>query len=186
MAKPTHPYRSQIIPGLHRLLSILHPQLLPHCMATPQPDKERNLLVLERRTRTSVQNTQETSLQMPCVSTTRLQETIHPPHRRNSLWHGRRTLTRGRIQPLQTTKTQTSPPCVILHDIHANGKKLRHLQKRTTRHQQGIRTLEDPLRMDPQTNQNHHRPHPPHILEIPQKAQPPTGQMAYDAGRLLV
>src|SRR5712671_1274651 len=115
-------------------------------------------MVLERYTRTSLQNPQKDGLRTTRTCTTGLQKTIYPSYRRFSLRRGRRTLTRGRNQPLQTFKTQTSPTRIFLGDLYANGKKLRRLRKRTISRHQSFGSLENPLRLDPQTNQNRHGP----------------------------
>jgi hypothetical protein len=101
----------------------------------------------------------------------RLHQAILPSHRRVCIQCGSRTLTGGRKTPQKNLANQT-PHSLLLCDVYTNRVQLRHLQKRTPSTNESPGPLvTSPSRInDP--SYGPHRPHKPHLLEIPTKGKP--------------
>src|SRR5712672_1052827 len=60
MAIPKEPHRCSLLSGVHRLLSVLHPQLLARRAPPVRPNKEGDTLDMDRSSDNSVRNAKET------------------------------------------------------------------------------------------------------------------------------
>src|SRR5712671_4125705 len=103
---------------------------------------------------------------------TPIRQTIRSSHRRISIWRGRHTLASGRNQPQKPPKTTPPPHCVLLSNVHANRKELRHLRTRAASgHQSTTELATTPLTHDASFH-THYRSCQPHILETPSEGEP--------------
>src|SRR5712671_3638706 len=127
MAIPKEPHRRSLLSGVHRLLPVLHPQLLARRAPPARPNKESDTLDMERSSDNSVRNTKETHVLETSLNPTTVRQTVRSTYGRIGIWHGRHTLTRGRNQPPKTVKTSPPPHRVLLGNLHTNGEELRHL-----------------------------------------------------------
>src|SRR5712671_606556 len=103
---------------------------------------------------------------------TPIRQTIRSSHRRISIWRGRHTLASGRNQPQKPPKTTPPPHCVLLSNVHANRKELRHLRTRAASgHQSTTELATTPLTHDAPLYARY-RSCQPHILETPSESKP--------------
>src|SRR5712671_684437 len=96
MATPEEPYRCLLIPRLHRVLPLFHPELLACHKTLTRFDKESDAMGLDRGTNDGVRDTKKTNVLKTSADPTTVRQTIHSAHRCISIWRGRHTLTRGR------------------------------------------------------------------------------------------
>jgi hypothetical protein len=169
---PANGPRRQSLPGIHRILPILHQRLLEDRKTTNPPNQESDTVRMGGRPNQSLQNPQRTHVPEPNPAPTRLHQTILPSHRRVRIRCGSCTLTRGRQTPQKKLTNQT-PHSLLLRNVHPNQTQLRHLQERTS----GTDESPSPLAAPPSriNNPSHspHRPHKPDLLEIPMQGKPP-------------
>src|SRR5712675_1075019 len=132
MAIPEEPHRRSLIPGLHRILPLLHPQLFTHRMTSAGSNEESDPVDLGRSSDEGLRNLEDAHVHETGTDPTTVRQTIRTPHRRIGIWRGHHTLTGGRRQPTKTLKTSPPPNCLLLSNIHTDRKELRHLRKGTT------------------------------------------------------
>src|SRR5712675_451217 len=128
MATPEEPHRCSLIPRLHRVLSLFHPELLARRKTLARLDQESDAMGLDRGTNDGVRDAKKANVLKTSADPTTVRQTIHSAHRCIGIWRGRHTLTGGRDQPPTTFETTSSPHCLLLSDIHTDRKKLRHLR----------------------------------------------------------
>jgi hypothetical protein len=92
----TNSPRRQSLPGIHRILPILHQRLLEDRKTTDPPHQEGDTIRMGRSPSKSLRDPQETHVPKPDLTPTRLHQTILPSHRRIRIRRGSRTLTGGR------------------------------------------------------------------------------------------
>src|SRR5712672_4167156 len=105
----------------------------------------------------SIRDAEKANVLKTSTDPTTIRQTICSTHRRIGIWRGRHTLTRGRNQPPKTLETTPPPHRVLLGDVHANRKKLRHLRKGTPSSPKSPTELETTPRMDATPLHPHHR-----------------------------
>jgi hypothetical protein len=88
--------RRQSLPGIHRILPILHQRLLEDRKTTDPPYQKGDTICMGRSPSESLRHPQETHVSKPDPTPTRLHQTILPSHRRVRVRRGSRTLTGGR------------------------------------------------------------------------------------------
>src|SRR5712672_2481501 len=132
MAIPEEPHRRPLISRLHRVLSLLYPQLLACHTTLTRPDKESNPVGLGGGPDEGLRNPKDAHVHETSTDPTTIRQAIRTSHRRISIWRGRHTLTRRRHQPTKTLETSPPPHCLLLSDIHTDRKELRYLRTRTT------------------------------------------------------
>jgi hypothetical protein len=123
---PTNGPRRQSLPGIHRILPILHQRLLEDRKTTNPSYQESDAICMGRSPNYSLRDPQETYVPKPNPTATRLHQTILPSHRRVRVRRGSRTLTGGRQTPQKNLTNQT-PHSLLLRNIHPNRAQLRHL-----------------------------------------------------------
>jgi len=167
------------IPRFHWLLPILYLRLFKNCTYTTPTHTSNDHLALGRRRTNSIWDTSPSNDRQTSYTTTWLYQTILLTYRCFSLWHGSHTLTRGRIldnkpQP----KTKTSPRCILLSYIHANGTQLWHLRMRTASNHQSDITLVTIPDLDQRTIHYPHGSCKSATLEITKEIKPSNSTMA--------
>src|SRR5712672_527442 len=120
MATPEEPHRRPLIPRLHWILSLFHPQLLVRRMTPAGLDKEGNAMGLDQGPNNGIRNAKETNVFKACTDPTAVRQTICSAYRCIGIWCGRHTLTRGRDQPPKTIKTLTPPYCLLLSNVYTD------------------------------------------------------------------
>src|SRR5712672_1026145 len=120
MATPEEPHRRSLFPGVHGILSILHPQLFESRTTPVRSNKESDTLDMDRGTNDSIRDAEEAHVLQTSANSTPIRQTIRSAHRRIGIWRGSHTLTRGRHQPPKTLKTTPPPHCILLSDIHTH------------------------------------------------------------------
>jgi hypothetical protein len=93
---PTNSPRRQSLPGIHRILPILHQRLLKDRKTTDPPHQESDTIHMGRSPSERLRDPQKTHVSKPNLTPTRLHQTILPSHRRVRIRRGSRTLTGGR------------------------------------------------------------------------------------------
>src|SRR5712672_1495397 len=124
MAIPKKPHRCPLIPRLHRVLPLLHPQLLTRHMTLTRLDEESDSVDLGRSPNKSLRNPKGAHVHETSADPTAIRQTVRTSHRCISIWRGRHTLTRGRHQPTKTLETPPPPDCLLFGDIYTNRKEL--------------------------------------------------------------
>ena len=175
--------RCQGLPIIHRLLSILRPQLLQNSTPINPIDPEEHTIPLVGTALQSIRNTQNTYVPKTHPSTTRLHKTILPRHRCLILRRGSRTLTGGRNQP-SNKENHAIPNSVLLSHIHSNRTKLRHLRKRTPGPHKSTTSLETSHSSNRNTSHSTHRPRQPYILEDAKEGELKSGPMVRRTARI--
>src|SRR5712672_2223362 len=132
MAIPEKPHRHPLISRLHRVLLLLHPQLLTRRTTLTRPDEESDPVDLGRGPDKSLRNPKDAHVHETGADPTTIRQAICTSHRCISIWCGRHTLTRGRHQPAKTLETPPPPYCLLLGDVYTDQEKLRYLRTRTT------------------------------------------------------
>jgi hypothetical protein len=173
---PTNGPRHQSLPGIHRILPILHQGLLEDCKTTNPPYQESDTVCMGRSPSQSLRDPQKTHVPKPNPTPTRLHQTILPSHRRVRVRRGSRTLTGGRQTPQKNLTNQT-PHSLLLRNIHPNRAQLRHLRKRTPGTNEGLSSLATPPSRIIDPSHSPHRPRKPNLLEIPTQGKPPSSTM---------
>src|SRR5712671_2807702 len=171
MAIPKEPHRCSFFLRIHRVLSLLHSELLARSTTPPKPDQESHTVGLDRSSDNSVRNTEETHVFQTSANPTPIRQTIRSTYRHISIWRGRHTLTRGRYQPPKTFEATPPPHRLLLSNVHPNGKELRHLRTRTSSGPESPTKLETAPCMDTTTVHPHHGPRQPHVLETPSEGE---------------
>jgi hypothetical protein len=169
---PTNGPRHQSIPGIHRILPILHQRLLEDRKTTNPPNQEGNTIRMGRSPSQGLRNPQKTHVPEPDPAPARLHQTILPSHRRVRVRRGSCTLTRGRQTPQENLTNQT-PYSLLLRNVHPNRAQLRHLRERAP----GTDESPSPLATPPgRINDPSHSPHRPResdLLEVSTQSKPP-------------
>jgi hypothetical protein len=171
---PTNGPRRQSLPGIHRILPILHQGLLEDRKTTNPSYQESDAICMGRSSNHSLRDPQETYVSKPNPTATRLHQTILPSHRRVRVRHGSRTLTGGRQTPQKNLTNQT-PHSLLLRNIHPNRAQLRHLRERAPSINESPSPLATPPGRIDDPSHSPHRPRKPNLLEIPTQGKPPGG-----------
>jgi hypothetical protein len=109
LATTTNGERRPSIFGIHRILPILHPELLENRPPPHTPHKKGRRVQLGGTTGQSIRNVEVPHVRATRTTATRLQQTLLPLHRRVRLRRGSRTLTRGRIKPTHEKNPRNTP-----------------------------------------------------------------------------
>ena len=132
LATPTEWHWYTFIPGIHRVLLILHTKLFTHCLTPDPANMKKCPIQLGLLLYLSVQTSQITNVHETDTMTTQLHEGLLSGNRCIHLWCGHRTLARGRIKP-KNSKTYALSSHLLLEHLHADWKKLQHLWTRVPR-----------------------------------------------------
>src|SRR5258708_2241514 len=73
-------HRNTPIPGIHRVLSILHPKLFKDRPTTSRPYKEDNPMALGQTPSRSVRNSENPHVSKTCITPAQLHEMLLPPN----------------------------------------------------------------------------------------------------------
>src|SRR5882672_8771711 len=130
LVTPQKCQRRSSIPGLHGILSLLHPELLKDRTPPNRPDKEGHTFPLGYPTNQSVRNAQNAYVSETNSPSTSLRRPLLPCHRCIGVRRGSRTLTGGRNQ-FQDQQTHPTPHRILLSHVHPHRTQLRHLRERT-------------------------------------------------------
>jgi len=103
------PHRHQVVLRFHRILPVLHPELLARRPTTAGFNKESNPLGVDSRSNKGVRNAKMAHVFEARTNSTPIQQTIHSSHGRIGIWRGRHTLTSGRNQPQNPLKPRLHP-----------------------------------------------------------------------------
>src|SRR5712672_739275 len=86
MAIPKEPHRRSLLSGVHRLLSVLHPQLLARRTSPIRLNKESDTLDMDRSSDNGVRNAEETHVLETRPNPTAVRQTIRSTHGRIGIW----------------------------------------------------------------------------------------------------
>src|SRR5712671_3207523 len=120
MAISKKSHRCPLIPGLHRFLLLLYPQLLMRHMSSARPDKEGDAVGLGRSPDKSFRNPKNAHVHKTSANPATIRQTVCTAHQCIGIWRGRHTLTRGRHQPTKTCETTPPPYHLLLSNVHTN------------------------------------------------------------------
>src|SRR5712672_2058393 len=105
------------------------------------------------------------------TNSTPIRQTICSSHGRIGIWRGRHTLTSGRNQPQKPPKTTPPPHRILLSNVHAKRKKLRHLRTRAAGGHQSTTELATTSPTHDAPFHARYRSCQPHILETPSESE---------------
>ena len=116
---PLQNVTDMLIPGIYRILSLFHTELLAHCQTHDPVNMKKHPIQLGSIQHPHVRTPQITNVHKTNIMTTQLHEGLLPSDGRLCLWCGHCTLAGGRTEPLNQT-TNALPSSLLLKHIHAN------------------------------------------------------------------
>ena len=108
-----------LLPRVHRILSLLHTELLAHCLTYDPANTKECPIQLGSLLHSCLQTPQIINVHKTDTMTTQLHESLLSGNRHLRLQCGHHTLTGGRAEPTNQ-KTNALPSSLLFKHIHTN------------------------------------------------------------------